>query len=151
VCSQHGVSRGENTVVHSDSISVKTRGNTDIRDITAEVEAIVQRSGCREGTATVFVPGATGALTTVEFEDGLVEDLRRAFERIAPEGIEYRHNLRWNDGNGHSHVRASLVGPSLTAPVADGHLVLGTWQQIVFIDFDVRARSRRLHVTIMGE
>jgi secondary thiamine-phosphate synthase enzyme len=100
---------------------------------------------------TVFTSSSTSALTTIEFESGALDDLRRAMDEIAPQDREYKHNLRWHDGNGHSHLRAALLGPSLTVPIIDGQLTLGTWQQILFVDFDVRARSRSLVVQIVGE
>lgn len=128
-----------------------TQGHTDIIDITEKVARCVEESELRQGTVTVFVPGATGGITTVEYESGLIKDLKGAFERVASEKIEYAHNLRWKDGNGYSHVRASLLGPSLTVPFVKGSLQLGTWQQIIFIDFDNRPRNRELVVQIMGE
>ena len=128
-----------------------TQGHTDIIDITEKVARCVEESELRQGTVTVFVPGATGGITTVEYESGLIKDLKGAFERLASEKIEYAHNLRWKDGNGYSHVRASLLGPSLTVPFVKGSLQLGTWQQIIFIDFDNRPRNRELLVQIMGE
>lgn len=128
-----------------------TQGHTDIIDITEKVARCVEKSELRQGIVTVFVPGATGGITTVEYEPGLIEDLKNAFERLVSEKIEYAHNLRWKDGNGYSHVRASLLGPSLTIPLAKGSLQLGTWQQIIFIDFDNRPRNRELVVQIMGE
>jgi secondary thiamine-phosphate synthase enzyme len=111
----------------------------------------VADSGLKDGTATVFVTGSTGGVTTVEYESGLISDLRDLFDRLAPSNIPYQHNLRWGDGNGHAHVRASLVGPSLTVPFVDKKLTLGTWQQIVFVDFDNRPRSRELVLQLMGE
>jgi secondary thiamine-phosphate synthase enzyme len=119
-------------------------------DITSQVEQLVSDSGVTEGIANVFVPGATGALTTMEYDPGVVEDLRAALERMAPRGIEYQHHLKWKDGNGHSHVRAALLGPCVTLPVREGHLPLGTWQQIVFIELDARPRKRELLVQIIG-
>lgn len=136
--------------VKTSRIKVRTEGNADIIDITGKVQERLQASGLKEGTATVFVVGSTGGLSTVEYEPGLVTDLRSLFDRIAPQGIEYEHELRWQDGNGHSHVRATLLGPSLSVPFEGGALILGTWQQIVFIDFDVRARSRELVTQFFG-
>lgn len=138
-------------MVVTDSVGVRTQGNGDVVDITGETIAAVARSGVRSGIATLFVTGSTAGLTTVEYEPGLVSDLGRAFEQIAPQNIPYAHNARWGDGNGHSHVRASLLGPSLTVPFRDGRLLLGTWQQIVLIDFDVRPRTRQLVLQILGE
>jgi len=132
-------------------IELHTKGNCHIVDITGQVSEEVLRSGLKDGIVTVFVPGSTAGVTTVEYEPGLVSDLQRLFDRVAPADINYRHNLRWGDGNGHSHVRASLLGPSLTVPFAGKRLTLGTWQQIVFIDFDIRPRRRELVLQIMGE
>ena len=132
-------------------IGLKTRGNCHILDITGQVAQKVADSGLRDGTATVFVPGSTGGVTTVEYESGLISDLRALFDRIVPSNIHYQHDLRWGDGNGHAHVRASLLGPSLTVPFVEKRLTLGTWQQIVFIDFDNRPRSRELVLQLMGE
>jgi secondary thiamine-phosphate synthase enzyme len=137
--------------VATDAISVSTRGESDIQDLTARVQALVERHGFRQGQALVFVAGSTAALTTIEFEPGLLEDLPAAFERIAPRGIAYKHEERWHDGNGHSHVRASLLGPSLTIPFRDGKLLLGTWQQVVLVDFDNRPRRREVVVQLTGE
>jgi secondary thiamine-phosphate synthase enzyme len=123
----------------------------EIVNITDLVEELVEGSGMRSGLAAVFVPGATGAVTTVEHEPGLESDLQEALERIAPKDKEYAHNRRWGDGNGHSHIRAALVGPSLTVPFAEGRLMLGTWQQIVFLELDNRSRHRRIIVQMMGE
>jgi len=137
--------------VKSDMIHLQTRSGYDIHDITGRVQACVEASGLRSGIVSVFVPGATGAITTVEYEPGLVRDLEELFQRIIPEGPAYHHDQRWHDGNGHSHVRASLVGPSLTVPFEGGHLELGTWQQIIFLDFDPPARQRSIRVKILGE
>ncbi|MFQ5943423.1 MAG: secondary thiamine-phosphate synthase enzyme YjbQ [Anaerolineales bacterium] len=138
-------------MVSTASIELQTRGHADPHDVTSQVQHHVQSSGVRSGTVTVFTSSSTSAITTIEFESGALDDLRRALDEIAPQDREYKHNLRWHDGNGHSHLRAALIGPSLTIPVLDGQLMLGTWQQILFIDFDVRARSRRLVVQIVGE
>lgn len=132
-------------------ISVKTRGEVDIIDITENVEKAVSDSSLEKGIVTVFVPGSTGALTTIEYEPGLLHDLPVALERLAPKGIGYEHERRWHDGNGHSHVRASILGPSLTVPFNEGRLTLGTWQQIVFVELDVHPRTRELVVQIIGE
>lgn len=129
----------------------ETRGNAEIHEITTDVHDALVETGLRDGIVTVFVPGATGGITTVEYEPGLVKDLPELWERIAPQDRPYHHNETWQDENGHSHLRASLLGPSLTVPFCDGALTLGTWQQIIFIDFDVRARSRRLVLQYMGE
>lgn len=137
--------------VYQEEIVVKSRGETDIIDISGRVGEVVSRSGIRTGTAHVFVVGSTAAITTIEYEPGLKEDLPAALERIAPKNAEYRHHLRWGDYNGHSHVRASILGPSLTVPVKDGEPVLGTWQQVILVELDVRPRTRRIVVTVTGE
>jgi secondary thiamine-phosphate synthase enzyme len=137
--------------VSTQRFSLSTKGDTDIIDITGRVADQVGASGLRSGTATVFVSGSTGAVTTVEYESGLVEDLQRLFEQIAPRGAHYAHDARWGDDNGHAHVRASLLGPSLAVPFAEGQLLLGTWQQIVLIDFDNRTRQREVIVQVVGE
>ncbi len=133
------------------AIERETSGFTDVQDLTQEVASLVGESGLRSGTVTVFVSGSTGGVTTVEFEPGLVKDLPEAFEKISPMKKTYHHDATWGDGNGFSHVRAALVGPSLTVPFTDGSLLLGTWQQIVLLDFDNRARRRKVVVQIMGE
>ena len=134
----------------TDRLHVATRGDSEILDLTGEVQALVGRHGFREGQALVFVPGSTAGVTTIEFEPGLLRDVPAAFERLAPRDLRYAHDDTWHDGNGHSHVRASLLGPSLTVPFADGRLLLGTWQQIVLIDFDNKPRERRLVVQLQG-
>ena len=137
--------------VYQEEIVVKSRGETDIIDISGRVGEVVSRSGIRAGTAHIFVVGSTAAITTIEYEPGLKEDLPAALERIAPKNAEYKHHLRWGDGNGHSHIRASIVGPSLSVPFVDRKLTLGTWQQIALVDFDVRARKRTVEVMLVGE
>jgi secondary thiamine-phosphate synthase enzyme len=123
----------------------------DVIDITEKVAAAIQESGLHSGIVVVFVPGATGAVTTIEHEPGLVDDIRATLERIAPMQNEYAHDQRWGDGNGHSHIRASLIGPSLTVPFQGVQLMLGTWQQIVFLELDNRPRTRRIILQILGE
>ncbi len=120
-------------------------------DITQAVEETVNKSGMDTGICTVFCVGSTGSITTIEYEDGLLKDFPEAMERVAPKDAIYEHHLRWRDGNGHSHVRASILGPSLTVPFVNSKLTLGTWQQITFCDFDNRPRSRSLEVVIIGE
>ncbi len=137
--------------VVSDSISVSTRGGDDMIDLTPEIEATLRRSELRNGTVTVFVSGSTAGISTIEFEPGLRRDLPEALERLAPRGARYRHDDTWHDGNGHSHVRATLLGPSLTIPFSGGRLLLGTWQQVVLVDFDNRPRNRSLAVQMIGE
>jgi secondary thiamine-phosphate synthase enzyme len=131
--------------------NLSTKGFCDIHNITEAVAEAVQRSGLKNGTVTVFTPSATSAITTVEYERGMLSDLADFFERVASQAWEYKHNERWHDGNGFSHVRAALLGPSLTVPLVDGRLTLGTWQQIAFVDFDNRSRSRRVVVQMVGE
>jgi secondary thiamine-phosphate synthase enzyme len=129
----------------------KTTGQTDIIDITREVQEEVLQSGIQDGNIMMFISGSTAALTTIEFESGVVNDLKKAIERIAPRDIHYEHDRRWGDGNGYSHVRAALLGPSLSIPLRGGRLLLGTWQQIVLLDFDNRPRRRKVTVQIMGK
>ena len=131
-------------------LSFPTTAKTDLIDITREVSGTIRESGIVEGQVLVFVPGSTAALTTIEYESGVVEDLREAVERLAPEGMSYRHDARWGDGNGYSHVRAALLGPSLTIPVIEGKLVLGAWQQVILCDFDNRPRKRQVVVQVTG-
>jgi secondary thiamine-phosphate synthase enzyme len=137
--------------VKTDVIQFPTKGNGDILDITNEVVLAVQESELRNGIVTVFSPSATSGVTTIEFESGCLRDFRRLFDEIADPEREYYHNARWGDGNGHSHVRAALLGPSLSVPFVDSRLMLGTWQQIIFIDFDNRHRRRELVLQIIGE
>ena len=136
--------------IEKDELERRTTAGTDILDLTADVEAFVGRSGIADGWVTVFVPGSTAGITTIEFESGAVNDLKRAIERIAPQDAEYEHNLRWHDGNGYSHVRAALMGPSLTLPIAGGRVEHGTWQQVVLCDFDNRPRRRRICLQAIG-
>ena len=123
----------------------------EVLDITDEVQEALEKTSLKAGVVTVFVTGATASVTTIEYEDGLVADLGDALQRIAPVEIDYAHNERWHDGNGHSHIRASLLGPSLTVPFCERRLMLGTWQQIVFLELDNRPRKRKVVVQIMGE
>lgn len=138
-------------MILTQEMPLSTRGDTHIIDITEQVRDELRQSGLTDGLVTVFCPGSTGALTTIEYEPGAVSDFKRLFTEIAATDRPYQHNQRWGDGNGHSHVRAALLGPSLTVPFAAGNLTLGTWQQIIFIDFDNRPRQRTLVVQIMGE
>ena len=135
----------------SAGISVQSKGHCDMLDLTSQVARSVAESGLGCGIVTVFVSGSTAGVTTIEYEPNLVLDFKNMWERTVPQDIPYEHNRTWGDGNGHSHVRASLLGASLTVPFADGRLTLGTWQQIVLVDFDNRARSRRVVLQIMGE
>lgn len=131
-------------------ITLNTKGHTDIIDITHKVQKELEKCKLKEGQVTLFVQGSTGGLTTMEFEPNLAKDIKDMFEKIAPEGAEYAHHMTWGDYNGHSHVRASLLGPSLVIPFKEGNLTLGTWQQIVFIDFDTAKRNRKLLTQIIG-
>jgi len=137
--------------VYKGKVDVETKGEVSLVDITEQVRKVVAKSGIKDGLACVFVAGATGAVTTIEYEPGLVEDLPDALERLFPKGIDYKHHIKWDDGNGHSHVRASFLKPSLTVPVVDGELPLGRWQQIIFIELDVKPRKRSLLVQVVGE
>ena len=138
-------------MIFSETIAFSTKGFSDILDMTPQVENIIGRSKIKNGLVTVFCPGSTGAVTTIEYESGVLKDLQKALEKIVPSNIAYEHDKRWGDGNGFSHVRAALMKPSLTIPLIHGRLTLGTWQQIVFIDFDNRKRDRNLIVHVMGE
>jgi secondary thiamine-phosphate synthase enzyme len=133
------------------SIQLNTRGNADMIDITDRVGRSVAEAGIKDGIVTIFCPSSTSAVTTIENESGLLTDFRRLFDEIVDPSRNYAHNSRWEDGNGHSHVRASLLGPSLTVPFVNMRLMLGTWQQVIYIDFDVRPRRRELVVQLIGE
>lgn len=132
-------------------ISFVTKGDCDIIDITKKVESIVTESGLSTGLCTIFCPGSTCAVTSIEYEEGLLKDFPEAMERIAPQHAKYEHDKRWGDGNGHAHIRASVVGPSFIIPFIGKKLTLGTWQQVVFIDYDNRPRNRNLEILILGE
>jgi secondary thiamine-phosphate synthase enzyme len=138
-------------MVITQSLGLRAKGHTDIQDITSQVATVVKESGLRSGIVTVFCPGSTGGLTTIEYESGVMDDLRQVLDEIVPPDRDYQHHLRWGDDNGSAHIRSALVGPSLTVPFVDGDLALGTWQQIVFLDFDTRPRSRKLVVQVVGE
>jgi secondary thiamine-phosphate synthase enzyme len=138
-------------MVHSDTLEVSSQGFCDAIDITVQVAASVEKSGIRNGIVCIANPGSTAGITTIEFEPGAVADLKAALEKLAPENGRYRHNDTWDDGNGFAHLRSALVGASRAFPVRDGKVALGTWQQIVFLDFDNRPRRRRLVVTVVGE
>jgi len=133
------------------SIEIKSKGENDIIDLSDKISEKITESGLSNGIITVFVTGSTGALTTIEYESGLLKDFPEMLSRIAPEEINYEHEKRWHDGNSRSHVKASLIGPSLTIPFKDGSLLLGTWQQIVFVELDTRGRNRNLILQIIGE
>jgi secondary thiamine-phosphate synthase enzyme len=137
--------------VHTDEIIVKSEGENHIVDITNDIQNLVDKSKLKDGIACIYVVGSTGTLTTLEYEPGLLKDLPIALEKIAPKNIYYNHHETWHDDNGHSHVRASLMGPSISIPVIKGKLIHGTWQQIVFIEHDTRPRNRKIIVQIVGE
>jgi len=138
-------------MIASSRIRLRTKGDSDIIDITDRVAGAIAESGMKDGVAVVFVPGSTAAVTTTEFEPNLNADLKKAAERLAPGGLGYRHHETWGDDNGSSHIRASLIGPSISVPFAGGKPMLGTWQQIVLVDFDTRPRERELVVQLLGE
>lgn len=133
------------------SLQLSTNGDTDIVDITDSVAKMLSQTELKNGILTIFCPSSTSGLTTVEYEGGCVKDLKWLFGELVPSSHNYAHNATWGDGNGHSHMRAALLGPSLTVPFVDGRLTLGTWQQIIYIDFDVRPRRRELVVQVIGE
>lgn len=136
--------------IHFEAIEISLAAGVDIKDITPGLRRTLTVAGIRDGCLNAAVIGSTGSLTTIEYEPGVVEDLRRAIDRLAPPGIDYEHEKAWHDGNGHSHVGAALLGPSLSIPIREGELVLGTWQQAVVINHDNRARKRRIEVTVIG-
>ena len=138
-------------MVATTRFQIPTSGQGDTRDISGQVQGAIAKTGATAGIATVFVVGSTAGVTTIEFEPGAVADLDRTFEQLAPRGGEYRHHLQWGDDNGSSHVRAALLGPSITVPFVEGALALGTWQQIVLVEFDTRARRREVVVQVIGE
>ncbi len=138
-------------MVITTKLSLQTRGNGDASDITGAVSKAVAESGLKSGVVTLFCPGSTSSLTTIEYESGALADLNQVFDEVVPPNRYYRHNERWGDGNGHSHVRAALVGPSLSVPFVNRALTLGTWQQIVHLDFDVRPRRREIVAQMIGE
>ena len=135
---------------HRGIISIETKSEMQIIDITRQTEQVISDSNIKDGIVLLFCPGSTGAITTIEYEDGLINDLPAALEELAPKNAYYKHEERWHDGNGHSHIRASIIGPSLTLPLENGELVLGTWQQIVFIECDVRPRKRKILIYVVG-
>ncbi len=138
-------------ITHEREYRFDTEGDGTIVDITDEARGFIIDSGVTTGQMTVIVPGSTAGITTIEYEPGLLRDLPEFFERIIPSGVMYGHDATWGDGNGFSHLRSALIGPSVTVPVSSGELVLGTWQQIVFLEFDNRSRSRRVHFSVVGE
>lgn len=138
------------TIVHSDSIQISLQVGPDIVDITHELKQMVRASGIATGMLAANMVGSTGSLTTIEYEPGVVEDLKRAVERMAPRGLDYEHEKAWHDGNGHSHVQAALMGPSIAVAIRGGKPALGTWQQVVAVNHDNRARNRTIEVTVVG-
>ena len=138
------------TVV-SKSIEIRSKGENDMINLTDQISEFVGNSRIPNGIVTIFVSGSTGSITTIEFEPGLIKDFPEMLSRIAPKDLDYGHEKMWHDGNGHSHVKSSLVGPSLTVPFSNGEILLGTWQQIVFLELDTRARTRNLVLQIIGE
>ena len=140
-----------NMDVRLNHIFLTTQGNTDILDITQKVDECIHSSGLKNGLVTIFCPSSTSGITTIEFEPGVLHDLEKIFDELVPQDFTYQHDEAWHDGNGHSHVRAALLKASITIPLVDGRLTLGTWQQIVFIDFDTRPRKREIIVQILGE
>jgi len=137
--------------VYSDKINLSTKGFSDVRDITPQLREILSESGLREGVLSVILAGSTGGITTIEYEPGLLKDLAELLEKILPSDKSYHHDAAWGDGNGFSHLRSALIGTSMSVPFSSGKLILGTWQQVVFIDFDNRPRNRTLHVQFVGE
>jgi secondary thiamine-phosphate synthase enzyme len=142
---------GKDMTVITKDITLQSRGNCDIIDITSQVAKNVEKSGINSGIVTLFIVGSTAGITTIEYEPNLISDFRNMWDRVIPQNIPYEHNKTWGDGNGHSHVRASMLGASLTIPFVNKKLTLGTWQQIVFVDFDNRPRSRKITIQILGE
>jgi len=138
-------------MVITETINIQTRGNGDMIDISDKVAQVITDSNINNGTATIFVSGSTAGVTTIEYEGGLVSDFKSMWERIIPQNVEYQHDKRWGDGNGFSHIRASLLGPSLVIPFANKKLTLGTWQQIIVVDFDNRPRARGIYIQLLGE
>jgi secondary thiamine-phosphate synthase enzyme len=141
----------QNMTVIIKKIQIKSKSENDILDITDKVSQFVKESKIENGAVIVFVVGSTAAITTIEYEPGLRKDFTEMLSRLAPREIEYAHDNTWHDGNGHSHVRASLIGPSLVIPILEGHLTLGTWQQIVLVEMDTRPRERKIILQVMGE
>ena len=138
-------------MVHGDLISIQTKGQSDIQNITAQVQKIVTASGVKEGLVNIFVIGSTASVSTIEYEPALVEDVRDQLNTLVPSDLSSRHSQTWGDDNGFSHIRATVMGPGITAPVVKGSVLLGTWQQVVVLDHDNRPRSRQIHVQVMGE
>lgn len=138
-------------VVKDERFKVSTESDLDVKNITDQGQRVVKKSGIKEGTATFFISGSTAAITTIEYESGLIHDISEALDRLFPKDMYYKHHEKWHDGNGHSHMRASFIGPSLTVPITGGKLELGTWQQIILCDMDVPSREREIIVKMMGD
>jgi secondary thiamine-phosphate synthase enzyme len=143
--------KGGKKMVSNKTINIKTKGNCDMVDITTQITREISNSSINNGVATIFVSGSTAGISTIEYEGGLISDFKSMWDRNVPQDIPYQHDRRWGDGNGHSHVRASLLGPSLVIPFVNKKMVLGTWQQIIIIDFDNRPRSREIFLQLLGE
>lgn len=137
--------------IKTERISVSIKADGGMKDITKEVQEKIDRAKVNEGIVTIFIPGSTGSISTIEYEPGLLKDIPRAMERIAPSNIDYEHHMRWGDDNGRSHVRATIIGPSLVVPFSNGTLTLGTWQQIVVINWDTKTRKREIVIQIIAE
>lgn len=140
-----------NMKVVSDTIKLQTKGEGDMIDMTSQLSNIVKESKIKNGAVTIFVSGSTAAVTTIEYESGLIHDFPEMLSRIVPKDLEYEHDNTWQDGNGHSHIRSSLIGPNITIPIIDGKLTLGTWQQVVLLEMDTRSRNRTVILQIMGQ
>jgi secondary thiamine-phosphate synthase enzyme len=140
-----------NMKVVSDTIKLQTKGEGDMIDMTSQLSNIVKESKIKNGAVTIFVSGSTAAVTTIEYESGLIHDFPEMLSRIVPNDLEYEHDNTWQDGNGHSHIRSSLIGPNITIPIIDGKLTLGTWQQVVLLEMDTRSRNRTVILQIMGQ
>ena len=138
-------------IVITKTAQIETRGENDVINITGQTSKALEESKLQDGIVTVFISGSTAAITTIEYEPGLKQDFPRMLSRIVPKNIEYQHDNTWHDGNGHSHIKASLIGPSMTIPFKDGNLMLGTWQQIVLLETDTRPRQRKIILQIIGE
>ncbi len=136
--------------IYTESFQINTKGETDIIDITDKIRSVLGKSGLKSGSLTVFISGSTAGITTIEYESGVVKDLKDAYERIAPRNADYEHNNRWGDGNGYAHIRASLTGQDISVPFSHGNMITGTWQQIILIDFDNRSRTRECTVQVIG-
>lgn len=140
-----------NMKVVSNTIKLQTKGEGDMIDMTSQLSNIVKESKIKNGTVTIFVSGSTAAVTTIEYESGLIHDFPEMLSRIVPKDLEYEHDNTWHDGNGHSHIRSSLIGPNITIPIIHGKLTLGTWQQVVLLEMDTRSRNRTVILQIMGQ